>query len=247
MSVVHSPSSFSVKTAVFEGPLELLLDLVEKRKLLINDISLAAVTDEYMRQVSEMQELSLPNTTHFISLAATLLLVKSKSLLPILDLTEEEETSIEDLEERLRYYQIIRDAAVPLQAQFGKARLYPPQFSPVPAPVFAPDVFCTLANLREAIFNVLSDLPQKEAPAKAKIKVVISLEEMMERLEKRIRDNLQLRFSQLTVGETERKVVIVSFLALLELFKQGNLILKQEGRYSDIEIERDKGETPSYL
>ena len=108
---------------------------------MINDISLAAVTDEYMRQVSEMQELSLPNTTQFISLAATLLLVKSKSLLPILDLTEEEETSIEDLEERLRYYQIIRDAAVPLQAQFGKTRLYPPQFSPAPSPIFAPDVF----------------------------------------------------------------------------------------------------------
>lgn len=246
MSVVHPPSSFSVKTAVFEGPLELLLDLVERRRLLINDISLAAVTDEYMRQVSEMQELSLPNTTQFISLAATLLLVKSKSLLPVLDLTEEEETSIEDLEERLRFYQIIRDAALPLQAQFGKARLYPPQFSPAPAPVFVPDTYCSLDNLREAIFSVLHDLPKKEVPAKAKIKVIISLEEMMDKLEKRIRDNLQLRFSQLTVGETERKVVIVSFLALLELFKQGNLLLKQEGRYGDIEIERDKGQTPTY-
>ncbi|HMO77777.1 MAG TPA: ScpA family protein [Candidatus Paceibacterota bacterium] len=240
-------SIFSVKTEVFEGPLELLLDLVERRKLLINDISLAAVTDEYMKQVIEMQELSLPNTAQFISLAATLLLVKSKSLLPVLELTEEEETSIEDLEERLRYYQIIRDAALPLQVLFGQKRLYPPQFTPAPAPVFVPDTFCSLENLREAIFNVLNDLPKKELPAKAKIKVVISLEEMMERLEKRIRDSLQVRFSELHVGETERKVVIVGFLALLELFKQGNLLLKQEGKYADIEIELEKGQTPSYL
>jgi len=239
-------SNFSVKTAVFEGPLELLLDLVERRKLLINDISLAAVTEEYMRQVSEMQELSLPNTAQFISLAATLLLVKSKSLLPVLELTEEEETSIEDLEERLRYYQLIRDVALPLQTLFGKARLYPPQFSLVPAPVFVPDAYCSVSNLRDTILSVLNDLPKKDIPVKAKIKMIISLEEMMERLEKRIRDNLQLRFSELNVGETERKVVIVSFLALLELFKQGNLLLKQDGHYSDIEIERDKGQTPAY-
>jgi len=239
-------SNFSVKTAVFEGPLELLLDLVERRKLLINDISLASVTDEYMRQVSEMQELSLPNTTQFISLAATLLLVKSKSLLPVLELNEEEESSIEDLEERLRYYQIIRDAAVPLQAAFGKVRLYPPQFSLAPEPVFVPDTYCGIDNLRDVIFNVLNDLPKKEIPVKAKIKTIISLEEMMDRLERRIRDSLQLRFSELNVGETERRVVIVSFLALLQLFKQGNLILKQDGPYLDIEIEHDKGQTPSY-
>ena len=117
-------SNFSIKTTVFEGPLELLLDLVERRKLLINDISLSEVTDEYIRQVSIMQELSLPNTAQFIALAATLLLVKSKSLLPILDLSDEEEHSIEELEERLRLYQVIRDAALPLQASFGQKRLY---------------------------------------------------------------------------------------------------------------------------
>ena len=82
---------FSIKTHVFEGPLELLIELCEKRKLLINDISLAEVTDEYIRRVSEMQEKSLPNTAQFIGLAATLLLIKSKSLLPVLELTKEED------------------------------------------------------------------------------------------------------------------------------------------------------------
>lgn len=238
--------SFSIKTSVFEGPLELLLDLVERRKLLINDISLAEVTDEYMRQVSLMQEMSLPNTTHFISLAATLLLVKSKSLLPILELTEEEEQSIEDLEERLRRYQIIRDVAIPLQAMFGKSTLYAPQFHKPQVQIFVPDHLCTLSSLHGAMVDALANLPKKEEPKQANVKATITLEEMMTRLENRIRQNLHTRFSELHTGEVEKKVVIVSFLAILELFKQGNLIITQVGRFSDIDIELDRGETPRY-
>lgn len=244
-----SPSStlqFSVKTAVFEGPLELLLDLVEKRKLLINDISLAAVTDEYMRQVSEMQELSLPNTAQFIALAATLLLVKSRSLLPVLELTEEEETSIEDLEERLRLYQIYRDAGLRLQSVFGKSRLYYPQYTAPKSPMFVPDQFCSVTALNEAMRGIIASLPKNEEKPTARVKVTITLEEMMKKLEKRIANQMQTKFSELCAGETEKKVIIVGFLAILELFKQGNLIVSQENRYSDIEIERDKGSTPSY-
>lgn len=239
-------SNFSVKTEVFEGPLELLLELVERRKLLINDISLASVTDEYMKQVSEMQEMSLPNTAQFIALAATLLLVKSKSLLPVLELTEEEESSIDDLEQRLKKYQIYRDVATKLSEQFGTGVRFAPQFTPPPVTVFVPDKWCDLSVLREAINGVINDLPKKENKATAQVKVVISLEEMMQKLERRIAQNLQVKFSELHAGETERKVVIVGFLAILELFKQGNLLIRQEGKYSDIEIELERGQTPSY-
>lgn len=239
-------SNFSVKTEVFEGPLELLLELVERRKLLINDISLASVTDEYMKQVSEMQEMSLPNTAQFIALAATLLLVKSKSLLPVLELTEEEESSIDDLELRLKKYQIYRDVATKLSEQFGQSSMYAPQFQPPKEPIFAPDQFCEITSLHEAIRNVLNELPKKEEKTKATVKAVISLEEMMSNLENRIRQNLQVRFSELHKGETERKVVIVGFLAILELFKQGNLIIDQTERYADIEITLDKTITPRY-
>lgn len=239
-------SDFSIKTAVFEGPLELLLDLVERRKLLINDISLASVTDEYMRHVSEMQEMSLPNTTQFISLAATLLLVKSKSLLPILELTEEEETCIEDLEVRLKKYQIIRDASVIIQSAFGGKVMYSPQFSAPKEPIFMPDAYCSLIPLAEAIIGVINDLPKKEEPIKAKIKVIISLEDMMEKLKARITQNLHTKFSELHAGEKEKKVVIVGFLAILELFKQGNLLVSQASQFSDIEIELDRGQTPTY-
>ena len=154
-------ANFSIKTEVFEGPLELLLDLVERRKLLINDISLAMVTDEYMRHVRVSEEMSLPNTAQFITLAATLLLVKSKSLLPVLELTEEEETSIVDLEERLKQYQIIRDVAVKLQEIYGKQRLYAPKFTPPASPLFVPDQFCSVIELRNAMTEVVTSLPKK--------------------------------------------------------------------------------------
>jgi len=237
---------FSIKTPVFEGPLELLLDLVERRKLLINDISLAAVTDEYMRQVSLMQELSLPNTASFITLAATLLLVKSKSLLPILDLSDEEEQSIEDLEERLRHYQIIREGAVTIESIFGTAVSYAPQFQPPKAIIFMPDQYCSVAALHAAMKGTLTALPVKEEPKKASVKSVITLEEMMKRLEDRINQNLRTGFFELRAHSPERKIVIVSFLAILELFKQGNVLVTQAGRFSDIEIERDQAHTPQY-
>ena len=239
-------SNFSIKTEVFEGPLELLLDLVERRKLLINDISLAMVTDEYMHHVRMSEEMSLPNTAQFIALAATLLLVKSKSLLPVLELTEEEETSIVDLEERLKQYQIIRDIAVSLQSLYGQQRMYPPKFTPPNTPLFVPDKYCDVSELRDSMAEVINGLPKKENKAKAQIKAVISLEEMMQRLESRIAKSSYLRFSELRSNEPERKTVIVSFLAVLELFKQGNLIITQVERFDDIEIELDKGKTPIY-
>ncbi len=242
----NNQSVISVKTEVFEGPLELLLDLVEKRKLLINDISLASVTDEYMREISALPELSLPNATHFVALAATLLLVKSKSLLPILDLTAEEEQSIDDLESRLKYYQIIRDVALPLQLRFGKTILYTPQFTPPAISVFVPDQYCNLSSLQIAINDVMVGLPVQEKPRQATVKMTISLEEMMSRLESRIRQNLKTKFSELHLGEVEKKTVIVSFLALLELFKQGHLIVTQNERFAEIEIELEHQDTPRY-
>lgn len=237
---------FKVKTNVFEGPLELLLELVERRKLLINDISLAAVTDDYMNHVSEMQEMSLPNTSQFISLAATLLLVKSKSLLPVLDLTEEEETSIEDLEERLRLYQIFRDAALPIQNTFGKKPLYSPKFTPPSEPVFLPDKRCTVSGLHDDILDVLNNLPKKDNLTKAQVKVTVSLAEMMDSLQSRIAKFSKVSFFELHRNEPERKVLIVGFLAVLELFKQGNLIITQAEHFSDIEIELERSNAPSY-
>lgn len=246
MTSIGGTLDFSIKTQVFEGPLELLIELCEKRKLLINDISLAAVTDEYIKQVSEMQEKSLPNTAQFVQLAATLLLIKSKSLLPVLELTKEEEQIIDDLEERLRQYQIYRDAGQVLAGQFGKNTLYSRRFIAPKDPLFIPDSWCTLSQLHEAMWSVLQNLPKKEVKPKVQVKASISLEDMMASLQRRIETQLRAKFSDIRKEADEHKTVIVGFLAILELVKQGNVLVKQLGRFEDIEIELEKEGTPRY-
>jgi segregation and condensation protein A len=240
-------SPFSIKTEHFEGPLELLIELVEKRKLLINNISLATVTDEYIARVSDMQEQSLPNTAQFITLAATLLLIKSKSLLPVLELTDEEETSIHDLEDRLRLYQIYRDIAGTIQNEFGSRMMYEPEYVPPREPLFLPDDFCTVSALIEGMERTITNLPKPVVKQTAKVRQAISLEEMMDSLRKRIEKQIKTSFFAMRESEVEPKNVIVGFLAILELFKQGNLIVTQVNHFEDIEIEVDKAATPRYF
>jgi segregation and condensation protein A len=238
--------TFAVKTPVFEGPLELLIELVEKRKLLINDISLAEVTDEYMARVSHMQQLSLPNTAQFITLAATLLLIKSKSLLPVLELTDEEEEKIEDLEHRLKLYQIYREAGKNIQNIFGQNVMYESAFVLPDDPIFVEDKFTNLNALSDAARNVLTNLPKTEIKPKVQVKKVVSLEEMIDRLHERIQRQLKLRFSDLIKDEKERGSVIVGFLAVLESVKQGSILVAQARRFDDIHIERESKGTPTY-
>lgn len=237
---------FSIKTQSFEGPLELLLDLVEKRKFLVNDISLASVTDEYIAQVSQMQELSLPNTAQFITLAATLLLIKSKSLLPILELTQEEEEGIDDLEVRLRRYKMYRDIAKNIEAIFGIHIARERQFVQLTEPLFVTDPWTTKQSLHSVITDVLTHLPKKEIKPKVSVRKTISLEEMMRTLHQRIDKHIKLSFRELVGEKSERGHVIVGFLAVLESVKQGSILVAQLARFEDIHIEKQTVGAPKY-
>src|SRR5665647_1776763 len=108
-------SEYKIKQGTFEGPLELLLSLIEDKKLFVNEISLAEVTNEYISYIKSLSDVSsdkhIADVSYFILIAATLILIKSKSLLPDLSLTEDEEEKISDLEARLRLYKIIKNAS----------------------------------------------------------------------------------------------------------------------------------------
>lgn len=239
------PGTFSVKTEAFEGPLELLLDLIEKRKLLINDISLAAVTDDYIAYVRELQENRLVETSHFVLVASTLLLIKSKSLLPVLELTEEESRSVEDLERRLKLYQIYRARAEELGQRFGTARLFEKTYVPDTTPYFTPDKFSTPEALHVALNDVIRRFPKAVFRPKVSVEKIISLEEMIKRVEERVTRQFKLSFKDF-VASGERSHVIVGFLAVLELVKQGSIMVEQEARFHDITIERGDINTPRY-
>lgn len=244
---MSTDSVFAIKTDVFEGPLELLIELVEKRKLLINDISLAEVTDEYMAEVALLQEERLPNTAQFIVLAATLLLIKSKSLLPALELSAEEEEGIEELQKRLARYQLYREIAFTILDHFGKHIAHSRQFIPKTKPVFLPDTFTTLPTLHTAMRELVTNLPVHTPTPKVRVKPMISLEEMVARLEDRIQKAHRTTLRELTETDGEAKIVIIGFLAILESVKQGQILVAQTARFQDIEVSSERLNTPQYF
>ncbi|HVV39182.1 MAG TPA: segregation/condensation protein A [Candidatus Paceibacterota bacterium] len=234
----------TVKTPVYEGPLDLLLDLIEKRKLLINDISLAQVADEYISRVNTLAELPVGETAQFVSLAATLLLIKSRSLLPTLELSGEEERDIKELQYRLAVYQILKDAGRGLRQSFTSPMLWE-GIARDPEPIFIPDESTTQDSLLRAAQTLIAGFPQLTRLPKVEVKKIISLEEMIERMSTRINSAMKMSFKEF-VGKKERGDIIVGFLALLELVKQGIIRANQDKQYGDIQMESDAVSTPSY-
>jgi segregation and condensation protein A len=238
--------TFSIQTDVFSGPLDLLIELIERRKLLVNDISIAAVTDEYLKYVAEHESQPLREMADFIVLASTLLLLKSKSLLPVLELTESEEESVDSLQERLKRYQIYRGAAKALEALFGKHPSYERRYVPMTQPLFMPDKRTAVDPLRAAMQEILENLPKKPEKPNVRVRTVVTLETMIGQLRDRIERQMRLTFKDFTGGTQERSTVIVGFLAVLEMVKQGSILVRQSARFHDIEIERDSGNAPRY-
>lgn len=241
------PPAFTIKTQVFEGPLDLLLNLVEKKKLFINDIALSKVTDDFIAYIQNFEAMPIGDSAHFILIASTLLLIKSKSLLPTLNLTEEEEVGIQDLETRLKIYKRIKEASLNIQKLFGEQIIFQPSQSRPSEVVFSPHESMSLLSLAQAIKDVIKSLPKKESIPKAVVRQVISLEETIDNLTKRITQGLRMKFSEFSAQHKEERVnVIVSFLAMLELVKQGVINVTQESHFGDIEMESKEIGVPRY-
>ena len=247
---------YTVKTPVFEGPLNLLLDLVTKRKLFVNDVSLAKVTDDFIRYIEEHEEFPIGESAEFIVVASTLMLIKSRSLLPMIKLTDEEEESIHDLENRLAVYARVQELAAGLKGIFGKRIIFEKIPSKNPVAVFSPDSKTNIENLLLALEKVLESLPRKEVMPKVIVRKIISLEEMIERLAERISQASKVKFREFhglpaqagAKGKMtyEKKVsIIVGFLAMLELVKRCAIRVAQVGR-GDIEMEREGISVPMY-
>lgn len=239
---------FKIKTEVFEGPLDLLLSLIEKRKLFINDISLARVADDYIEYINKQENFPVASTADFILIASTLVLIKSKSLLPTLDLSSEEQEDIDDLETRLKLHQRMKELSFYVSKSFGKNIMYSKILSKNTEVVFSPDKDMSVSKIKEGIISVLHNLPKKViAMPKKIVEKVISLEEMMENLTERITKNLRMSFNNFSgMGKKKKVDIVVSFLAMLELVKRGAISVSQDGHFSDITIESDNIGIPKY-
>ena len=235
METENQHAKFSIKTDSYEGPFEILLDLIEARKLLVNDLTLAQITEDYIQHVRAQASFPVEETANFIQIAATLLLIKSKSLIPDLTLTEDEHADVEDLKRRLAAYEKARDAARELARIFGKSAMVPAGERP-PEVVFAPSRDFSAKALAEALARVLAAREAVEELPTARVKPLITIEEMMDRLAKRVQSALTLSFKDFAGSTKEKVEVIVSFLALLELVKQGAVAAEQYESYGDIRI-----------
>ncbi len=258
MDLENSQGTYNVKTEVFEGPLDVLLNLIEKRKLFINDISLAKVADDFISHIRVQGELPIADTAQFVLIASTLILIKSKSLLPGIELTEEEEQSIEDLEHRLTARKQYKELSLHVKALFGKQMLFTPlarrdgNKSAEVTPVFAPDKRTTTGDLLTRIKQVIAALPKQEVLHKTLVKKVVSLEEMIVALTERITRNFKMNFKEFATkensdgGKEEKVSLIVSFLAMLELVKQGVIAVRQDTAFQDIKMESAQLGVPRY-
>ena len=228
-------TAFSIKAGEFEGPLDLLLDLIEERKMLVSDISLSQVSDDFLAYLQSHVAFPVGQAAHFVVVAATLLLIKSRSLLPVLSLTDEEEGDVKDLEFRLALYQIIRNAAKRFAGSTEHMFFGPG--ARVSDPIFTPSDDVSLASIREAASRVLANAPKESAPREeVTVREVVSLEEMMERLSARIEKAIHMTFRDFSTAEQAggKLEIVVSFLAMLELVKRGLLNVDQHVSFGEI-------------
>lgn len=237
--------TYQVKTTGFEGPLEILLGLIEKRKLFINEISLASITDDFIVYVQSLDKKDIEAYSSFISVAATLILIKSRSLIPNLELTEDEQNDIGALERRLELYQLIKEIGVDIEAKFGKQIIFPRLERKIETKVFAPDAQITKDSMLSNIYDAIKLIPVPEAP-KPEVLVlkVKSIEETINDLVARITKTFKMSFREFSASqgykdEKEKKVgTIVSFLAMLELVRNGFMEAFQTDQFEDISLEK---------
>ncbi len=235
-------AEFHIKHESYEGPIEVLLELIEKRKFFVNDISLATVTDDFIAYIQN-KGMHPEHVASFLSVAATLLLIKARSLLPNIELTEEESESITDLERRLALLAVISEASKWLASKYGKKISFEgaQRMSGV---VFAPDPSLTVDMLAVLVDGAIVRVPPP-APKKPETRVfkTISIAEVLDTLHERIQRAMSsVNFNDIIVhapegDEREKKVyVIVSFLGMLELVRRGFVNAEQEEGFENITL-----------
>lgn len=235
---------FTIQQNAFDGPLELLVNLIQKKKVHVTDINLSDIADEYIEYVQSHQT-TISHNAEFLQIASTLLLIKSKALLPNLTLTEEETQSIEELEKRVALYALVQEHAGKLGG--NSSRLYrggKVDFGKVA--VFAPSKALSVESLKTSLLDFINTLPKPPEATKASMAPIIRLEDMMNTLVDRVQSALSISFKDFSGQFTEKKNIIVSFLSVLELVKQQQIAVVQDDAYGDMMCEATDINLPSY-
>jgi len=230
---------YTVKLKDFEGPMEILLDLIEKEKLSISEISLASVCDQFLDYTKHFEELQPKYLANFLIIAAKLILIKSKSLLPFLELTEDEEEGIEDLQQKLKEFQAIKKSAEHIKKlELAKNISYERSSGLKNVKVFLYPKTLNKNSLHELFLNVQDSLKEVVEPLEEKkIEIIISFEEKLSEIRGRLIKRSEEYFHNVSDKKSKANTII-AFLAMLELAKQRFLITEQGGNFGEIRIKR---------
>ena len=225
----------------FEGPLDLLLKLIEKDKLVITEISLAHITDQYLNYIEESKELIPEEVADFLLIASKLIYLKSKHLLPDFNLEDEDDAS--SLENQLKIYRQYYDASKNIYKILNKKRFlyvriniykleklegfFPPHKI---NKIILEDTFKIILNRIEKII----ELP-KRVIAKA-----VSIGERIEDIKRLIKNNNKISFKDIIKKKDNKIETVISFLAMLELVKQREVIVEQDKLFGDLNISKNK-------
>lgn len=232
-----TPRMYHVKLEQFQGPFSLLVQLIDEKKLSINEISLGQVTEQFLEHMKLVEETHPEELADFLVVASKLLLIKSRTLLPVLEVDEDEGS----LEDQLKLYQAFVKASQVIEVRLSERRMLFARTLPKLAevkPVFTPDASLTLVALGQAMLDVLNALQPILTLPERLIERAISIQEKLAHIRDVISKRLQVRFSQVLSSSASRVEVVVSFLAVLELLKQRTIRVSQSRAFHDILIKR---------
>lgn len=240
----------SVRLEVFEGPLDLLLYLIEKNKLDIYDIPIVVITEQYLAYIKNMQTEDMNIMSEFLVMAATLLDIKCRMLLPkeVNEEGEEEDPRVELVQKLLEYkmYKFIalelQDKQVDVAKTWYRKPLLPKEVATYQYPInyeeLAGDV--DLVKLHEIFNAVMRRQKEKIDPVRSQFgrieKDEINLEEKQGFIETYVKNHRRFSFRNLLEKQGSRMEVIVTFMAILEMMKQGTISIEQEDTFADIVI-----------
>lgn len=220
----------------FEGPLELLLELIEHEKLSITDISLSQVTEQYMSFLQQLAERNPEELADFLVIASKLLLIKSRILLPELVTDEDDE---QELAMQLKMYKEYYDASKIIQKIISKKTFSFSRMKPAVTiePVFNPPQSLHVSLLHSLFREILEDVQHIVDLPKKRIRRTISLQEKIQSIHDLVSRQAQISFKTLFSKASTKMEIIVTFLALLELVKQRLVFVNQEEKFDDIMVE----------
>lgn len=242
--------AFNVNLERFSGPYFKLIELIEERKLSINEFSLSQITDDYILYIKELEakgEKDIVDISQFISIASTLMLIKAKSLFPNIEYTEDEKKEVVNLEKKLQLYKIMMQSSKEINKIFYKKPIFPISKFENKEVVFVFDERIDKILMHSIAIASILKIPKKERLKQVAVRQVLKIEDVIERLLERVQSSLKnLSFkefssSMYTVGKTfeeKKSAFVVSFLAMLELIKNGVLNAEQGTDHNEIEISK---------